>query len=230
VRSKPPRIASDVWQEKAAVVAALSHDEKGVKMQSQIHDDVKDIRHADYEIDPIFLNRWSPRAFSSEPISEEILRRVFEAARWSPSSFNEQPWRFIIARREEDLARFVDFLMEANQAWAKYAPVLIAVISKKTFTHNDTPNAVYQFDAGCAWGYISLAAAQNGLITHGMAGFDRDKAREVLGVTDDFDILAIIALGRHGDAGQLPEPIREREVPSGRRLQVESVMEGKFSA
>jgi nitroreductase len=199
-------------------------------MQNEIHEDVKNYRHADFEIDAFFLNRWSPRAFSSEPIPDETLARVFEAARWSPSSFNEQPWRFIIARSEQDRARFVDFLLPANQAWAKDAPVLIAVISKKTFSHNDSPNAVYQFDAGCAWGYLSLGAYQNGLITHGMAGFDGNRAREVLGVPEDFDILAMIALGKHGDPAHLPEPIREREVPSTRRAQSESVMEGAFRA
>lgn len=198
--------------------------------QNEIHDDVKSHRHADHEIDAMFLNRWSPRAFSNEPIDDETIARVFEAARWAPSSFNEQPWRFIIARSEEDRARFVDFLMPANQAWAKDAPVLIAVLSKRTFTHNGTDNTVHHLDSGCAWGYLSIGAYQNGLITHGMAGFDRDKARETLGVPDDFDILAIIALGKHGDANQLPEQMREREVPSGRRPQAESVMEGKFTA
>lgn len=199
-------------------------------MQNEIHEDVKNHRHADFEIDPIFLNRWSPRAFSSEAIPDETLARIFESARWAPSSFNEQPWRYIVAKSAEERARFVGFLMEANQAWAKDAPVLIAVISKKTFSHNNSPNPVSQFDAGCGWGYLSLAAAQNNLITHGMAGFDRDQAREVLGVPDDFDILAIIALGKHGDPSQLPEAVREREVPSGRRPQNESVMEGTFRA
>lgn len=199
-------------------------------MQNEIHEDVKNHRHADFEIDPIFLNRWSPRAFSSEAIPDETLARIFEAARWAPSSFNEQPWRYIVAKSAEDRARFIGFLMEANQAWAKDAPVLIAVISKKTFSHNNSPNSVSQFDAGCGWGYLALGAAQNNLITHGMAGFDRDKAREVLGIPDDFDILAIIALGKHGDPSQLPEAVREREVPSGRRPQSESMMEGKFRA
>lgn len=197
-------------------------------MQSGIHDAIKAYRQADYEIDAIFLNRWSPRAFSSQPLEDEVLHRVFEAARWAPSSNNEQPWRFVIARTDEDRARFVDFLVPGNQVWAQTAPVLIAVISKKTFSRNGNPNLVYQFDAGCAWGFLSLAAAHNGLITHGMAGFDRDKARVVLEVPDDYDVLAMIALGYQGDAATLPENLRAREVPSTRRPQGESVMEEKF--
>lgn len=199
-------------------------------MQNEITAEVAPHRVAEHEIDAIFLNRWSPRAFSSEPIDDKTLHRVFEAARWAPSSFNEQPWRFIYATSDEDRQRFVDFLMPANQSWAKEAPVLILIVSKKTFTHNGSPNAVHQFDAGCAWGFLSLAAVQNGLITHGMAGFDRDKARESLKVPDDFEIHAVIALGKRGDAAQLPEAVRSREVPSDRRAQNESFFEGQFAS
>ncbi len=197
-------------------------------MQNELSPEVASLRKADYEIDPIFLNRWSPRAFSSEPVDDEILHRVLEAARWAPSSFNEQPWRFIVARSDEDRARFVEFLMPVNQLWAKDAPVLILFISKKTFSHNGTPNGVYEFDAGCAWGYLSLAAQQNGLITHGMAGFDRVGARTALGIPDDFEPLAVIALGTHGDPAQLPADFQAREAPADRRPQGESVLEGKF--
>jgi hypothetical protein len=59
-------------------------------------------RIADYPIDPMFLSRWSPRAFTAEPIGELELMSILEAARWAPSSFNSQPWRFIYARRGVD--------------------------------------------------------------------------------------------------------------------------------
>jgi len=52
-------------------------------------------RAADHAIDPLFLERWSPRAFSDDEISEAELLSLFEAARWAPSSYNSQPWRFI---------------------------------------------------------------------------------------------------------------------------------------
>jgi len=193
-------------------------------------DEAKRNRRADHEIDSIFINRWSPRAFLPEGIEEETLRRVFEAARWAPSSYNEQPWRFIIARTPEDRQRFVDFLMPANQAWAHRAPVLALVLAKRTFSHNGQPNLVSQFDAGCAWGYMALSAWQNGLITHGMGGFDRDKARLALGVPEDYDLMAVIAIGKHGNKSDLPEDAKKREFPSGRRPLPETIMEGKFQA
>jgi nitroreductase len=58
------------------------------------------VRRADHAIDSIFLDRWSPRAMSGEPLSLEELLSLFEAARWAPSSGNEQPWRMLFARRD----------------------------------------------------------------------------------------------------------------------------------
>lgn len=202
----------------------MSHD------QNAISPAVQPYRKADHEVQPVFVNRWSPRAFSPEPIEDATLWGVFEAGRWAPSSYNEQPWRFIIARSEADRKRFLDFLLPMNQAWAQHAPVLLVMVAKKTFSHNGTPNSVAVFDCGTAWGYMSLQAAHNGLITHGMAGFDRDKARVALEVPDDYDIVAVIAMGKHGDKAQLPEAMQEREVPSDRRPAKDTVMEGRFSA
>jgi nitroreductase len=51
-------------------------------------------RNAGYPIDPLFLDRWSPRAMSGEEIAEEELLTLFEAARWAPSSYNNQPGGF----------------------------------------------------------------------------------------------------------------------------------------
>lgn len=197
-------------------------------MQSEIHEEVALVRQAEYEIDPIFLNRWSPRAFSQRDVEEHILHRVFEAARWAPSAANEQPWRFVVARSAEDRARFVAFLDEGNQVWAQHAPVLVAVVSSKYFDHNGKPNLTYQFDAGCAWGFLALAANANGLITHGMGGFDREKARVALELPEAFDVMAMVAMGYRGDKRQLPEKLQAREAPSSRRPQNESVMEGRF--
>jgi nitroreductase len=197
-------------------------------MQNQISPEVAATRQADYPLDAVFLNRWSPRAFSSREVPEETLLATFEAARWAASSFNEQPWRFIIARSEDDRNRFLAFLMEANRVWAKDAPVLIVVCSKTTFSHNGSPNRVYQFDAGAASAYLALGATLNGLIVHGMAGFDQDGARATLGLPTDFEPIAVFALGYHGDASQLPEEVAKREIPIGRRPVKDSIMEGRF--
>jgi nitroreductase len=199
-------------------------------MQNEIDPQVKAYRSSDHPVDPAFLNRWSPRAFSPEPVDEAALMSVFEAARWAASSYNEQPWRFILARNEEDRARFLDFLLPANQAWARNAPALFLVISKKTFDHNGKPNIVSQYDAGTCSGHATLQASLNGLVAHGMVGFDHDRAREALGIPEEFDLMAVYAIGKQGDKSLLPPDVQERELPSGRRPLTETLMEGRFAS
>lgn len=55
----------------------------------------------EYGIEEALGRRWSPRAFSAEPVEREKLLRIFEAARWAPSSSNEQPWSFVVATQED---------------------------------------------------------------------------------------------------------------------------------
>lgn len=81
--------------------------------------ETKSYRKPDYEIDEMFINRWSPRSFLDKEIPEEVLLTVFEAARWAPSAYNEQPWRFIIAKTKEERERFYPFISEFNLSWCK---------------------------------------------------------------------------------------------------------------
>jgi nitroreductase len=185
-------------------------------------------RKADHDIDPLFLNRWSPRAFQQKEVPNDVLLRVFEAARWAPSGGNLQPWRYIIARTAEDRQKFLSFINPGNVEWCHKAPVLAVLISHK-YTAGGNFNRSNGFDAGTSWGYLALEAARQGLITHAMGGFDPDKAREVLGVPEEYELYAVIAIGYRGEKSELPEKFREREVPSVRRPLRESLFEGAFN-
>ncbi len=192
--------------------------------------DATKVRKADYPIHPIFLKRWSPRAMSGEALSEQELMTLFEAARWAPSTYNEQEWRFLFARNGgANWEIFFGLLMEANQVWCAKAALLVVVLSKKTFTMNGKPNPVHTFDSGAAFENLALQGAEMGLVVHGMAGFDRDKARTQLKVPDDYSVEAMIAIGKPGDPALLPPELRDREVPTGRKPVAEIAREGTFS-
>jgi len=122
---------------------------------------------------------------------------MLEAARWAPSSNNEQPWRFLVARKSDADAynRILSLLVPGNQQWARSAPVLIIMAGKRTFSHNGKPNLYAMHDTGAALAQLFLQANALGLYAHGMAGFDRERAREVLGIPDDYDLGAAIAIG-----------------------------------
>jgi nitroreductase len=196
-------------------------------MTHEITAEIEEHRQPDYEIHPQFLTRWSPRAFSEQEVAEEVLLSLFEAARWSPSSSNLQPWRYIIARTAEDRAKFLEFLVPFNAGWASKAPVLAVLISNK-MTPNGNLSTTHELDAGTSWGYLALEASNQGLITHAMAGFDADKARSVLEVPEDYDVLTVIAIGYRGPKESLSETLQEREIPSTRRPLKESLYEGSF--
>lgn len=189
----------------------------------------EDHRKSDYPIERLFIRRWSPRSLSGEALSEQELLTLFEAARWAPSTYNEQEWRFLYARRDASHWKtFFDLLMPGNQEWCKRAAVLAVVLARKTFTRNGKPNPVHLFDAGSAWENLALQATAMGLVAHGMAGFDFEKARTVLRVPDEFAVAAMFALGRPGNPDDLPPDLREAEVISSRRPVSESICEGPF--
>ncbi|HEV7736944.1 MAG TPA: nitroreductase family protein, partial [Chlamydiales bacterium] len=74
------------------------------------------IRQPDYPINPLILNRRSPRAMTGESLSDDELMPLFEAARWAPSSYNGQPWRFLYVKRETPhWNTLFDLLVEGNR-------------------------------------------------------------------------------------------------------------------
>ncbi|MEW9698831.1 nitroreductase family protein [Paenibacillus sp. SI8] len=196
-------------------------------MTTALPEEIETHRQPDHEINPQFLTRWSPRSFKNQEVPEDVLLSLFEAARWAPSGGNLQPWRFILARSTEELSLFHSFIAPANREWCEKAPVLALIVSN-TKTASGNANTSHAFDAGAAWGYLALEAANQGLITHAMGGFDRDKARETLAIPEEFDIHAVIAIGYRGPVDALDEKFQEREVPSSRRPLSELLLSGTF--
>lgn len=166
----------------------------------------------DQPILEVIKNRWSGLAFADQPVEKEKMTIILEAARWSASSFNEQPWQFVIGYKGDALhQKLADCLVEGN-SWAKVAPVLILSIAKTFFAHGHKPNRHYMHDTGMATTHLFLQAADLGLMTHGMAGFDVNKARQYFKIDDDYEPGAMIALGYHGKTEDLPDPAwQERE-------------------
>jgi nitroreductase len=191
-------------------------------------------RVADHPIDSQFLDRWSPRAFTGEEISEQTVHTFLEAARWAPSASNSQPWRFIYARRGTvHWDRLLGLLNPSNQVWAQNASVLMVLISKDTFTSPDgkeSPAPTHTFDTGAAWAHLALQATLSGWHAHGMAGFDKVRAVPELGIPAGYTVEAAIAIGRLGDKKILPEGLQAREVPSPRKPVASFAFEGQFKA
>ena len=189
-----------------------------------------DTRKAEHPIDRLFLDRWSPRAMSGEDVPDAELRVLFEAARWAPSSYNEQPWRMLYARRgTAHWPRFFDLLVDNNKRWAARAAALVLLVSKTTLDRTGGPSITHSFDTGAAWATLALQGFLKGYVVHGMQGFDYARAKTGLKIPDGFRVEAMAAIGRPGDPAGLPEDLRQRESPSGRRALDATVCEGPFA-
>lgn len=190
---------------------------------------MKTERVPEHPINPLILDRWSPRAMSGEEIDDGELMSLFEAARWAPSSYNSQPWRFIYAKRNtKEWDTLFNLMGEFNKSWTHTAAVLIVVISRKNFEHNENFSRTHSFTTGSAWENLALEASSRGLVAHGMEGFDYDKARHDLEIPNDYDVEAMIAIGKKGNKENLPKELLEREVPSTRKPLKDIIMHGKF--
>jgi nitroreductase len=185
---------------------------------------VKNSAPTEFPILAVLAERWSPLAFSSRPVEEDKLKRIFEAARWAPSSSNEQPWIFIVARHgTEGFARMADCLVEGNW-WARNAAVLALSVARMTFARNGQPNRHGMYDTGAAVANLLTQAGVEGLMVHQMAGYDAEKAQAVLQIPEHHVLCAMMAIGYYGDHAALPEKSRLREeAPRQRKPQSEFV-------
>ncbi|MBX2972279.1 MAG: nitroreductase family protein [Flavobacteriales bacterium] len=189
-----------------------------------------DTRRSELDINPVLNGRYSPRAFSDRAVTDAELELVLEAARWAPSSMNEQPWRFLVTRRGGDgHAALLATLNHSNQVWADKAPVLILAMAHRTLSRIGQENFHARHDLGIATAQLTAQATALGMGVHILGGFNALLARETFAIPEDFDIVSVLVLGFPGDADQLTDNLKERELRrSPRRSLNELVHYGSF--
>src|ERR1039457_5237906 len=168
----------------------------------------------DHPIQHALADRWSPYGFEDRSVAEADLLSLFEAARWAASSYNEQPWSHVVATKKnpKEFARLLSCLVEANQAWAKAAPVLVLGVVSLRFAKNDKDNRAAVHDLGLASGNLSVEATTRGLSVHQMIGILPDKAREIYRIPEHFEAWTAMAIGYKADPAKLPDALKERDL------------------
>lgn len=181
-----------------------------------------------FDIHPLLRNRWSPRAFSPEPVPASAVLGLLEAARWSPSAVNEQPWGFIVIPREdrEAFANAVEALAEGNRVWAQHVPLLIIAVARLVRERDGQPNPVALYDLGQAVAHLSVQAAAEDLWVHQMGGFSAERARELFAIPENHVPITFIAIGELGDPESLPDTLRERELAPRARKPLSAIAFG----
>jgi nitroreductase len=195
--------------------------------ESYMSIDLETLKHVPKEsgVHELIRSRWSPRTYSDKPISNRDLSIIFSAASWAASSYNEQPWRFIVGHKgDETYAQILETLVEFNQSWAKSSPVLILTLAKTTLSKDSAANGWALHDLGAASANMCLQAIALGIHTHGMAGFDKDKARASFGLPADYVPGTVWALGYLGDPATLPDQMQSMELAPRTRKSLEEIV------
>ncbi len=160
--------------------------------------------------------RRSCRSFLPDPISDEIIEKILEAAVWAPSAANNQPWEFIVITNksvkkdissESEKCRKILFEKSGWKWVDKYrinfleeAPVIIAVIGdpRKTGADMFLEGGGLAYRDGCAAAVqnLLLAAQALGLGTLWFTLFDKAAIRRILNLDPAKEPLALICLGK----------------------------------
>lgn len=178
------------------------------------------------EVHDLLRSRWSARSFSEQPIADEDLLTLLEAAHWSPSSMNEQPWRYIVTRRDQDenFEPLWNCLMPGNQPWTQRAPVLLVSVAEQLHKSNGAANKYALYDVGAANQSLLLQAASMGIVGHLMGGFHADQVHHLFQLPESMMAVVVIALGYPDMPDKLEEPFRTREVTPRVRKPLEDIV------
>lgn len=167
------------------------------------------------DILPVFRERRSPYVFDPDrEVSREDLTALFEAARWAMSSYNAQPWRYIVGVKSENPELWQalhDILVEGNQPWAAFAPVLALGVVETAFEHNGKPNKAATHDLGAASAFLTIEATARGLSVHQMIGIEPERANEAFGLSGSREAYTALAIGYEGRDTGLDEAYVQRD-------------------
>lgn len=144
------------------------------------------------------VERRSVRAYTSEEVSEDDIMQLLTAASWAPSGNNIQPWRFSLVKNNKELIKKLASLTVYHN-WVETAPCLIAIFLDTKSLDEKVPNALLKHaqSIGASIQNMLLAAHQLGLGSCWIGEIlkNEDKVRELLGVSSDMKLMAVISVG-----------------------------------
>jgi len=150
------------------------------------------------DVSQAIQKRRAYRSLSPVEIADDLIEDLARSAQLAPSCFNNQPWRFVFVRSPKMLARMHDALSSGN-VWALAASMIIAVFSKPEDDCVIRDRVYHQFGCGLAAGFLVLRATELGLVAHPIAGYSPKKTREILGIPDEYQVIALIIVGKHAE-------------------------------
>ena len=143
------------------------------------------------EYTELIKKRRSIRKYKPDPVSDDDIKTVLEAARLAPSWANRQCWQYIVVTDQNTKEK----LAGENRKWINEAPVVIAVCANPEISGRKPDMEYYMLDIGISFEHLVLAAANLGLGTCWIGAFDEKRAKEALGVPDNIRVVAFTPFG-----------------------------------
>jgi nitroreductase len=138
------------------------------------------------------------RSLDPVSITENLIRDLARSAGLAPSCFNYQPWRFVFVKDPGVLGEIHGNLSKTNR-WAERASMLVAVYSRADDDCKVRGRHYHQFDTGLAVSLLMLRATELGLVAHPFAGFKEKAVKGILGIPEEYQLIALVAIGKKAD-------------------------------
>lgn len=140
----------------------------------------------------LLQKRRSVRAYTNQPVPDDKINRILEAARLAPTASNRQSIKLIVVKDPTNRR----MLMEAaNQPHVGQAPLIIAAVALNPVPVMPCDVPMYPVDLGIVIEHMVLAAADEGLGSCWIGAFSQDKARKALGVPEKYKVVTILPVG-----------------------------------
>lgn len=174
------------------------------------------------------------RSLDPVEITDDMVKDLAQAASLCASCFNKQPWRYVFVYGPEALKELKTSLNKGNE-WAHFASMIIAVFTKKERDCIIKNREYALFDTGMATAQLILRATELGLVAHPIAGYDEQKAKQILAVPEDNTLITLIIVGKKrqelrpemSDGQKQGEATRPERLEFGRFAYVDKVGEQK---
>lgn len=141
--------------------------------------------------------RKSVRNFLKDPVENEKLLKILDAARLAPSAFNLQEWRFIVVRMNQTKEMLIK--TAKVPAFIADAPVVLIACAKPESCTMHYGQPCYPVDVAIALDHITLAAVEYGLGSCWIGIYDEKKVKEILGIPENVRVIAVMPLGYPSD-------------------------------
>ncbi len=139
--------------------------------------------------------RRSVRTYKPDPIPDDVMRRILDAARVAPSGSNRQPWRYVLVKNPDVRKKVANLC--GGQTWIASAPLVVVACGLDI--HYDRGGYMgpmsFLLDSAIGLTHLMLAARVEGVGCCWIGLFDNDAIRDLLDIPPDWNVAAVMPMG-----------------------------------